>query len=363
MIGIIVEIEAAVDARGVVLVAAGALAVFAALVGGADSTTLAAIFFIGTQVDACLPAGVERTEALPGVADFVRSAGLIAAAAVRFIDLGVDARLIAFEQWRDASLHTLSVEAEIVAGLIAAAAMLGVGGGVDTIAVARGLADLADEFAFPHHAGLIPGADIVAAASVRRRVVGVDADAVADVVGAVAIVFAGPVHAKFVVSALDPARATVLEAALGVDANAPAPPLLAGALDDTVAALAHLVVETRLIAATAVQDITIWADTGAIAVDLVRLETTLSIRRERIDEISIREVGVFFATAPRRDQREQGDPHVLRRRQHEAAITARADTLSDPSTDVLAAIHEQFFRREKVLRGGAHIADNDVDGQ
>ena len=272
--------------------------------------------------------------------------------------------MIAFDQRCDASLHTLSVETEIVAGLIAAAAMLGAGGGVDTIAVARSLADIADELAFSHHAGLISEAGVVAAATVLGRVIGVDTDTVADIVGAVAIVFTGPVHAKFVLSALDPARATVLEAALGVDATVAAPLLEPGALDDTCTALAHFVVETGLVAAAAVQHVTIWTDTRAIAVDLVRGETTLSIiRRERIGEIAIREVGVFFATAPRRDQREQDDPHVLRRRQHEAAITARVDTLSDPSMDVLAAIHEQFFLGEKVLRGGAHTADNDVDGQ
>jgi hypothetical protein len=109
------------------------------------------------------------------------------------------------------------------------------------------------------------------------------------------MVFTGPVHAKFVIRALDPARATVLEAALGIDARVAAPPLESRALDDTNTLFADFIVETWLIAATAVHDVTICADTGTITVGLVRVGTapcTIS------DEIPVREIGVFFATAP-----------------------------------------------------------------
>jgi hypothetical protein len=71
VIRIILEIEAAVDARGLVVVAAGTFAVITSLIGGAGMTTLAAIGLVGLQVDASLAAGIGRANTLAGLADLV----------------------------------------------------------------------------------------------------------------------------------------------------------------------------------------------------------------------------------------------------------------------------------------------------
>jgi hypothetical protein len=103
----------------------------------------------------------------------------------------------------------------------------------------------------------------------------------------------------------------VLEAALDVDTRAITPLLVTAALDDTCSVLADFIVETRLAAAAAVQEITIDADAPALADDLVRVGTTPSIICQRIGKFPVREIGVLFATTRRRNQREQDDPKVL----------------------------------------------------
>lgn len=64
-------------------------------------------------------------------------------------------------------------------------------------------------------------------------------------------------------------------------------------------------------AAAAVDDITIRADANTVAVGLVRVGTAVAVITQNIGEIGIREIRIFFATTPGRDQREQDEPKLL----------------------------------------------------
>jgi hypothetical protein len=95
----------------------------------------------------------------------------------------------------------------------------------------------------------------------------------------------------------------VVEAGLRVDAAVVTRYREALAVDDTQAVFTDLIVETCLAAVPTVIDISIGADAGAIAVDLVRIGTGLAIACPK--------VGIAFPTAQRRNQREQDEPMLL----------------------------------------------------
>lgn len=344
MVGIIVEIEAAIAACGVIVVAADALTVLTSLIRSTGMATFSTICLVGLEVDASLSADIQDTHALAAEAQRVASTSLITLSTMRFIELWIDARLIADQQRRRAILRACSLEAEVVARLVAASAVLWIRPDVDTSAAAGGLAGLADQLAITHHTALIAEARILTVTAVFRRTLRVYAYALALFIGLGAITVTSSIHAELAIRTLHPTRTTVVEVAPDVHAAVTTPLLRAWALDDTCAILTNFIIETRLIAATAVIHVAIGIDTDSVTVYLVRLGTAFSMIRQSIAKIGVREIRIFFATPGCHHQREQGGPYLPGGRQCEAPITCRVDEPVDRSTRVLAALHEWFFR-------------------
>jgi hypothetical protein len=88
---VVVEVEAAVHTGGVIVIVALALALVTTLIVGANNSALATIQLVVLQVDARFATGVGVTNADTILAVLLRATGLIAAAAVRRIGLGIHA--------------------------------------------------------------------------------------------------------------------------------------------------------------------------------------------------------------------------------------------------------------------------------
>lgn len=318
MILVVVGVEAAVRTGGVIVIFALAVALVTALIVGANNAALATIQLVVLQIDTCFAAGVGVTNAHPILAVFLGTAGLIAAAAVRFIGLGIHARLLARQQVLIAAGHTLSVCTKLVTRRAAAATMLRIGAHVDAGVAAYGLALLAREAAVARNAGSLAGAFVVAVSTVLLRAVRVDAKILADHVGRRTFGATGPIDTELVAGARDPARATMLEARIRVDAAAIAEHLEAQAVDHASPVFAHLVIQARLPTAATVHDVQINADTVTIASALRGICADLVLS---IAFITVREVGIRFTASSRRNQREQDKPQLLWKCQQGAGIT------------------------------------------
>jgi hypothetical protein len=166
MLLVIVEVEAAVLACGLVVVAAFALAVIAYLGRSANDTARATIRLVVFEIDTNLIADVGAAYTLSLETDLFRPAGLIAAAAVRRVGECVDAGVVTGHQRLDACLHALPLGAKANTGFVATTTVIRVGVGVDASIPAGGLALLAYESTLAQHTRPAAGTRMVAVTAV-----------------------------------------------------------------------------------------------------------------------------------------------------------------------------------------------------
>jgi hypothetical protein len=180
MLLVVVEIEAAVFTRGLVIVTAFTLTIVAGLGRGANLSAFTTICLVGLQIHAYLIADVGAAYTLAFKADLFRPTGLIAVATMRWVGLGVDAGLLAGQQRRVAALHAKALRTKAIARLVTATTVHRVGVRIDASVSADGLTLFAYEAAMARYAGATSGARVVTGATVLLRGVRVDAEIFAD---------------------------------------------------------------------------------------------------------------------------------------------------------------------------------------
>lgn len=356
MVLVLVGIEAAVDARRLIVVVAFAIAVVADLAHAADVAALATIELVPLQVDAGVAAGVGVTNAYTGLAVFFSRTGLVAAAAVRWIGLWVYAGVVAGQQHLAARGYAVPLGTKFVACVVAAATMVRIGAGVDACVSTCGLALLAHEATLARHADSIASADIVACTTVMLGALRVHAKIIADHIGRRTYGVAHPVDAELVDRASDAACATVLGAGVRDDTAAIAEHLMAQAVEHASPVFTHLVIQATLPTAATVQDVQLNVDTLPAAAGLPCVEADLGVS---LCIVTVRELGVRFpASARPRNQREQQDKtQLLWKCQRVAGITSSMYMPEGTRTAALTALHERFFSCRKSMRGGARGAN------
>jgi hypothetical protein len=166
MLLVVVEIEAAVFTRGLVIVTAFTLTIVAGLGRGANLSAFTTICLVGLQIHAYLIADVGAAYTLSLETDLFRPAGLIAAAAVRRVGECVDAGVVTGHQRLDACLHALPLGAKANTGFVATTTVIRVGVGVDASIPAGGLALLAYESTLAQHTRPAAGTRMVAVTAV-----------------------------------------------------------------------------------------------------------------------------------------------------------------------------------------------------